>query len=61
MKPYINKNNELIIPMAGFIYRIGTPKKNKRAVQALKYDKEKGLITELEYMEAMDKLRNNLR
>lgn len=61
MDAYVNSNNELIIVRPNYVYRIGTPKRNAKAIQALKGDKEKNFITELEYMSAMNKLQNNLR
>ncbi|AAK79904.1 hypothetical protein BJV85_002048 [Clostridium acetobutylicum] len=61
MEVYIDiDNNNLIVDRPGFVYSIGTPKRNARAIQALKLDCEKELITESEYLEAMDKLQKNL-
>ncbi|KHD34201.1 hypothetical protein NL50_17810 [Clostridium acetobutylicum] len=54
---YIGDDNYLNINRVGFIYKLGTEKLNKRAIQALKLDREKNLITDKEFLEAMKTIR----
>ncbi|URZ15300.1 hypothetical protein [Clostridium felsineum] len=49
----------MIINRVNFAYRLGTEKLNKRAMQTLKLDKERNLITEKEFLEAMEVIKNN--
>lgn len=52
---------EIRISRNGHTYVVGTRKKNIRAIDRLYKDFKSGLITESEYDEALQLLRNSLR